>query len=47
MIFVDGSFAFATGKPDEIYKKIDDYLDSFEEEIEGVVEEDENEQTPE
>lgn len=47
VIFVDGSFAFATGKPDEIYKKIDDYLDSFEEEIEEVVEEDENEQTPE
>lgn len=33
IIFIDGSFAFATLKPNEVYKLIDDYLDEFPEDI--------------
>jgi hypothetical protein len=29
LMFNDGSFAFATAKPAEVYKLIDDYLDNF------------------
>lgn len=29
IIFIDGSFAFATAKPTEVYNKIDEYLDSL------------------
>ena len=34
LIFSDGSFAFATAKPAEVYKLIDDYLDKFPEDTE-------------
>lgn len=40
VIFNDGSFAFATDKPTEIYKKLDEYLENF-------VEDEENNKTPE
>ncbi len=29
VIFSDGSFTFATDKPNEVYKKIDDYLSNL------------------